>query len=95
MYMSGNRIVDVRNLGVVEYSQAVELMKELQHQRIKDEITDTLLILEHPEIVTIGPRARNDGIIPPSDYRTYPVDRGGGLTWHGDCLLYTSDAADE
>jgi lipoate-protein ligase B len=39
--------------------------------------------LEHPEIVTIGPRARNDGIAPPSDYQSHPVDRGGGLTWHG------------
>ena len=48
MYMSGKRIVDVRNLGVVEYSQAMDLMKELQHQRIKNEINDTLLILEHP-----------------------------------------------
>ena len=84
MYMSGNRIVDVRNLGVVEYSQAMDLMKELQHQRIKNEINDTLLILEHPEVVTVGPRARNDGITPPSDYRSYPVDRGGGLTWHGE-----------
>ncbi|MGA0380073.1 MAG: lipoyl(octanoyl) transferase LipB, partial [Candidatus Poseidoniaceae archaeon] len=41
------------------------------------------LFLEHPEIVTVGPRARSDGIAPPSDYRSHPVDRGGGLTWHG------------
>ena len=58
-------------------------MRSLQTQRINDEITDTLLILEHEEIVTIGPRARNDGISPPSDYPTLDVDRGGGLTWHG------------
>ena len=75
--------LDIRILGIVEYTDALEMMSELQRQRIEEEIPDTLLVLEHPEIVTVGPRARNDGIAPPSDYRSHPVDRGGGLTWHG------------
>jgi len=75
--------VDIRILGIVEYTDALELMSALQKQRINEEIPDTILFLEHPEIVTVGPRARNDGIAPPSDYRSHPVDRGGGLTWHG------------
>ena len=75
--------VDIRILGIVEYTDALELMSVLQQQRINEEIPDTILFLEHPEIVTIGPRARNDGIAPPSDYKSHPVDRGGGLTWHG------------
>ena len=75
--------VDIRILGTVEYTDALELMSTLQQQRINEEIPDTILFLEHPEIVTIGPRARNDGIAPPSDYKSHPVDRGGGLTWHG------------
>ena len=58
-------------------------MRELQQQRIEGTVPDTLLILSHPEVVTVGPRARNDGIRPPSDYTTVAVDRGGGLTWHG------------
>ncbi len=77
------REVNVRHEGLTDYTDALQLMKELQKQRIDDEIPDTLLIMEHPEIVTIGPRARNDGIQPPEDYATHPVDRGGGLTWHG------------
>jgi len=83
MAVSGNREVDVRLEGRVDYAQALEMMKALQKQRIDGEIPDTLLIMEHPEIVTIGPRARNDGIAPPEDYKTHSVDRGGGLTWHG------------
>ena len=75
--------VDIRILGIVEYTDALELMSALQQQRINEEIPDTILFLQHPEIVTIGPRARNDGIAPPSDYKSHPVDRGGGLTWHG------------
>ncbi|MDP6195314.1 MAG: lipoyl(octanoyl) transferase LipB [Candidatus Poseidonia sp.] len=76
-------MLDVRDLGVVSYSEAQVLMRELQQQRIEGAIPDTLLILSHPEVVTVGPRARNDGIHPPSDYETVAVDRGGGLTWHG------------
>lgn len=76
-------MLDVRDLGVVSYPEAQVLMRELQQQRIEGAIPDTLLILSHPEVVTVGPRARNDGIHPPSDYETVAVDRGGGLTWHG------------
>ena len=76
-------MIDIRDMGVVPYTEGLQIMKSLQTQRINEEIPDTLLILEHEEIVTIGPRARNDGIAPPLDYPTHPVDRGGGLTWHG------------
>ena len=82
--MTNSRYVDIRYEGIVKYEVAIELMEVLQKQRIENEINDTLLILEHPEIVTVGPRARNDGISPPPDYDSFPVDRGGGLTWHGE-----------
>ncbi|MBA4695066.1 MAG: lipoyl(octanoyl) transferase LipB [Candidatus Poseidoniales archaeon] len=73
----------ISDLGIISHSDADQIMREMQQKRIADQILDTLLICEHEEIVTIGPRARNDGISPPSDYTTAPVDRGGGLTWHG------------
>ena len=76
-------MVDVRELGVVPYEEAQQLMKDLQQQRIEGTISDTLLVLSHPEVVTVGPRARTDGIAPPADYPSVAVDRGGGLTWHG------------
>jgi lipoate-protein ligase B len=76
-------MVDIQELGIVPYGDSLNMMKSLQSQRINDEIPDTLLILEHHEVVTVGPRARNDGIRPPEDYPTEAVDRGGGLTWHG------------
>ena len=61
--MDERRLVKICYEGIVEYSDALQQMKELQRQRINDEIVDTLLILEHPEIVTVGPRARNDGCL--------------------------------
>ena len=76
-------VVEIRRLGSVPYEEAEALMKDLQQQRVDDMIPDTLLLLSHPEIVTVGPRARNDGAQAPPGYETVAVDRGGGLTWHG------------
>ena len=81
--MVEERDVQIIHLDETPYQEALDLMKKLQQQRITDQIPDTLLILSHPEIVTVGPRATNDGIKAPQGYPTHPVDRGGGLTWHG------------
>ena len=77
------RQLTITKLGKIGHSESDELMRVMQSKRIDDEIIDTILVCEHEEIVTVGPRARNDGINPPPGYVTSPVDRGGGLTWHG------------
>ena len=58
-------------------------MLVLQKKRINDEIKDTIILVEHPEIVTIGPKAVRDGVKVADDYAQSIVDRGGGITWHG------------
>ena len=68
--------------GIVEYPEAIEVMDRLRDDRIHDVAQDTILFLQHPEIVTMGPRARKEGITA-EGYSTVDVDRGGGLTWHG------------
>ena len=77
------RKIVINDIGKISHADADELMRVMQAKRIDDEILDTLIVCEHDEIVTVGPRARNDGIKPPEDYVTSAVDRGGGLTWHG------------
>lgn len=81
--MAEPRVVEVVRLGHTEYSDAEFLMRELQQHRLRGVIPDTLLFCSHPEIVTIGPAARRDGVVVPADYPTTDVDRGGGITWHG------------
>tara|TARA_B100000686_G_C16526581_1_gene830084 strand:- start:86 stop:760 length:675 start_codon:yes stop_codon:yes gene_type:complete len=74
--------VSVLNCGVVDYDVIFELMKDLQKKRISEEIGDTLIFVQHPEVVTIGPKAVRDNV----EVRGYPTtrtDRGGGVTWHG------------
>ena len=68
--------------GIVEYPEAIEVMDRLRDDRISDVAQDTILFLQHPEIVTMGPRARKEGVTA-EGYSTVDVDRGGGLTWHG------------
>ena len=81
--MAEHRVVKVRRLGHTQYPETDGMMRDLQQQRLDDEIQDTLLFCSHPEIVTIGPAARRDQVVVPSDYPTTNVDRGGGITWHG------------
>ena len=81
--MAEHRVVDVRRLGHTQYPEAERMMRDLQQQRLQDEIPDTLLFCSHPEIVTMGPAARRDNVVIPADYPTTDVDRGGGITWHG------------
>ncbi|HIH06461.1 MAG TPA: lipoyl(octanoyl) transferase LipB [Candidatus Thalassarchaeaceae archaeon] len=58
-------------------------MRVLQKKRINDEIIDTIILVEHPEIVTVGPKAVRDGVVISGEYSQSIVDRGGGITWHG------------
>lgn len=69
--------------GVVDHEIVASEMKRLQKLRINNEIPDTLILVEHPEVVTIGPKAKKDGVDVPKQFATSPIDRGGGVTWHG------------
>ena len=47
---------DIIQAGNSTHQDVDKLMIELQSKRINDEINDTLIFVEHPEIVTIGIR---------------------------------------
>ena len=74
---------DIILAGNSTHENVDRLMIELQEKRINNEIRDTLIFVEHPEIVTIGRRGMLDNIQAPDGFASSSVDRGGGLTWHG------------
>ena len=76
-------LTDVIQAGNSSHGEIDQLMVKLQEKRIKDEIRDTLIFVEHPEIVTVGRRGMLDNIKAPEGFASSDVDRGGGLTWHG------------
>lgn len=83
--------LDVRRLpGLTPYAEAWDLQRELVRQRKKDEIPDTLLLLEHPPVYTVG-RAARDGsnlglgeeYLRSRGAEVFWSDRGGDATFHG------------
>jgi lipoate-protein ligase B len=82
--MDGMASLQVARLGVVEYAVALELQNALVAARIRDEIDDTLLLLEHPHVYTLGRGA--DAVYirnAPGGVPVYRVSRGGQVTYHG------------
>ena len=81
----------MRRLGVVSYSDALGMQKELVEQRKAGVIGDQLLLLEHPPVITLGVKARSDRshIIASADelsaagVEVIETGRGGDVTYHG------------
>ena len=76
------RGLSVRKLGLLGYEEARDLQNELHEQRSRGEIGDTLLLLEHPHVYTIGRRGTHDDVLRP-DVEVVETDRGGQVTYHG------------
>ena len=76
-------LTDIIQAGNSSHDEIDQLMVQLQERRINDKIRDTLIFVEHPEIVTVGRRGMLDNIQAPKGFVSSDVDRGGGLTWHG------------
>lgn len=85
------RPIEVRRLGVVPYADALELQKHLVELRKANEIPDQLLLLEHPPVITLGVKTRNDRshvVATPEALEAEGVEvfesgRGGDVTYHG------------
>lgn len=69
----------ILELGTIPYSEAWEIQKELVEQRAADKIPDTLLLLEHPSVVTCG---RGTKLPPKLEIPVFEIERGGEETLH-------------
>ena len=89
--MDVDRELHVRRLGVVPYAEALDLQKRLVEERRSGSIPDQLLLLQHPPVITLGVKARNDRshvLASPADLEEEGVEifetgRGGDVTYHG------------
>ena len=72
------------NLGTVEYRRAHALQQGLVAARLGDQIEDTLLVLEHPHVYTLGRGADEKFILTPHpEVPVIRASRGGQVTYHG------------
>ena len=77
--------MDIKWLGRQSHYRSVyDHMKELLVQRVNDEIDDTLLLVEHDPVYTVG-RARNamSNLLNPNGVPVEQIERGGDVTFHG------------
>ena len=79
----------VRELGRIDYGQALELQQQIATQRKQGTVGDHLLLLEHPHVITLGRNGHvenllaSDEILSRAGISFYPTDRGGDVTYHG------------
>jgi lipoyl(octanoyl) transferase len=66
----------------VPYEQAWGRQRELHEARVRGEVPDTVMLLEHPPVFTAGRRTET-WERPLDGTPVIDVDRGGKITWHG------------
>lgn len=83
-------MIDVRRLGLVSYLDGLELQRALVDDRKAGRIPDTLLLLQHPHVLTIG--VKKDGrqhilaapeLLAARGVAVFETGRGGDVTYHG------------
>jgi len=83
------RTVHVHTLGTLAYAEAHELQRRLQEARARGLVPDTLLLLEHPPVITLGRGAKEENLRFPREslrargIEVHETGRGGDVTYHG------------
>ena len=82
-------VTNVLYLGRVAYGTALNLQRTLLEMRKAQRIENTLLLLEHPPVITLGRNARLANVLAPPEFlarqgvELFDIDRGGDVTFHG------------
>jgi lipoyl(octanoyl) transferase len=77
-------VLNVARLGTVDYAVALEMQEAMVQARMRDRIRDTLLMLEHPHVYTLGRGADERYLLARRpEVPAYRVSRGGQVTYHG------------
>src|SRR5579884_3852914 len=85
----GPRRLVCQNLGNISYAEALAIQKKLVDARKRGEIPNTLLIVEHPHVITLGRNGHLTNLLAPpeilerSGIQFHHTDRGGDITYHG------------
>jgi len=81
--------MDLLDLGICEYKEALEIQYKLVEKVQKESVNDTLILVEHPPVVTMGRNAKEDNLLLPEALMKEKgialeyIDRGGDVTYHG------------
>ncbi len=75
----------IKDLGQRSYKEVLNLQKKMQQQRIDKEIYDTLILVEHEPVYTLGKNASMNHLLQSRDKSVgvFNIERGGDITFHG------------
>jgi lipoyl(octanoyl) transferase len=82
-------LISVVQLGIVDYATGLRLQSELIDARKDNRIPDTLLLLEHKPVITLGRNADEQNVLLSRELLNnkgvdlFKTDRGGDVTFHG------------
>jgi len=82
-------MLEVYRRGLVPYAESLILQDQLVRQRRAGEISDTLVLLEHPHVITLGSSSDEAHVLVDEQERErmgielFEVGRGGDVTYHG------------
>jgi lipoyl(octanoyl) transferase len=82
-------VIHVLHLGQVPYATALKLQRTLMELRKAERIGNTLLLLEHPPVITLGRNAEVGNVLASPEFlaqkgvELFEIDRGGDVTFHG------------
>ena len=83
------RSCELQNLHLVTYENGMKLQQKLVELRQREEISDQLLLLEHPAVITLGRGGDASNLLAPPQLlaeqrvRFFETTRGGDITYHG------------
>ena len=85
MDLKDSQKIIIQDLGFKKYKSVLSLQKKLQKQRIAGNIKDTLILVEHEPVYTLGKNANRDYLLQGRDksVEVYNTERGGEVTFHG------------
>ena len=76
--------MNVVDLGTLPYREAWKEQLRLVEARQRGEVEDTLLVVEHPHVFTLGRRRESaQNVLAPGDVEVIEIERGGDVTYHG------------
>ena len=75
----------IQDLGQRPYQEVWAYQKKIQSKRIAGEIEDTLLMVEHEPVYTLGKNANENHLLQSRDQSVdvFNIERGGDITFHG------------
>lgn len=76
---------EVIDLGYCEYQEALDRQVFYHDEIVKNQCKDTLLLVEHDHVYTLGKNADTTNILEsfPNNVSIHNIDRGGDVTYHG------------